>query len=197
MLAGSCLCPDSLCWSAKPILPTHAGTGDCHRPASGNPLRLLHRVSKRFGCVWTVCNTCSGRENKYPNIFCVNQQLHGPRPAQPIELVAVVRLKGSRLCCWVLRTLTIKTREVLNTILKADLFTASLNPAHNESPGHALRLNSSDNLTFNLCPQRERSSLPPYLGREENSSHKACAGLWRHEILHEIIQDSWVSVTVV
>lgn len=83
-------------------------------------------------------------------------------------------------------------RGHVNTILKGDLFTASLNPTHNESPGQALRLNSSDNLTFNPCPQRDNSSLPLYLGREESSSNKACAVLWGYEILCVIIQDSWV-----
>lgn len=195
MLAGSCLCPDSLCCSANPIVQELGiATGQLQE------VLLTSQQSEQtsWACLFTVCNKCSGRENKHPSVFCVNQQLGGCRPAQAIELLAVVRLMGSRLCCGVLWSswLSKQGRAHVNAILKVDLFTASLNPACNESPGHALRLNSTDN----LCPQRNNSSLSPYLGREETSSNKACAVLWRQQILCVVIQDSWVSsllVTVV
>lgn len=104
MLVGSCLCPDSLCCSANPIVPTHSGTGDCHKPASGNPLRLLNSVSKLLGrvCLLSAINAVGGRINiPVCSVWISNFMASCP---QSIELVAVVRLMGSRLCCRVLRS---------------------------------------------------------------------------------------------
>lgn len=191
MLAGSCLCPDSVCCKCKPHRTNTCRIWGLPQASSRKSSYTSQQCERTcWACLFTLCNECSGRKNKYLSMFCVNQQSRGFRPAQSIELVAVVRLMGSRLCCtqklW-------PPKQDINTVLKVDLFTASLKPARIESSGHALRLNSTENLTFNLCPQRDNSSLPPYLGREGNSSAKACAVLWRHEILPVIIQDSWVS----
>lgn len=123
-------------------------------------------------------------------MFHVNQQLQASDQPSLLNWLLLWDQWAPDSAARYSEALSKQDRGHVNTILKVDLFTASLNPARNESSGHALRINSTDNLTFNLCPQRDNSSLPPYLGREASSSKKSlCSALkvWLFRILECLI----------